>query len=212
MASTVEHATGSAHCAAAEAAPGVPWASHRKARRRAFVWAAVAGAGLLALYGLVLGVANSFEHAVSDFVRLWPWMGALTTGFAAQVGLFAYARDAARRRGEASARGVAASGGTSAAAMVACCAHHLTDVLPLVGLTGAAFFLAAYQSLFLLLGVLSNLVGIVFMLGQIRRHELRPDRRSLLTLIVSWPADRAVPYVLGGSVIAFGWALFVAVA
>lgn len=212
MASTVEHATGSAHCAAAEAAQGVPWTSHRKARRRAFAWAAVAGVGLLAVYGLVLGVANSFEHAVSEFVRLWPWMTALTAGFAGQLGLFAYARTAARQRGETSARGVAASGGTSAAAMVACCAHHLTDVLPLVGLTGAAFFLAAYQSLFLLLGVLSNLVGIVFMLGQIRRHELRPDQPSLLTLSVSWPADRAVPYVLGGSVVVFGWALLVAVA
>lgn len=199
------------HCAAAEDAAGVPWGTHRQLRRRGIAWG-VAGAGLLlAFYALVLGLANSFEHALTEFGRLWPWMGALTVGFAAQVGLFAYARGAARSRGEASARGMAASGGTSAASMVACCAHHLTDVLPLVGLTGAAFFLAAYQSLFLLLGVLANVVGVVFMLGQIRRHRLRPERRSLLALSVGWPADRAVPYVLGISLAVFGVAVALAV-
>lgn len=82
--------------------------------------------------------------------------------------------------------------------MIACCAHHLTDVLPVVGLAGAAMFLAAYQSLFLLLGVLSNLVGTVYLLGLIRRHGLFPRDASLLSRSVRWPVDRALPYVLGG--------------
>lgn len=200
-----------AHCAAAETAAGIPWETHRKLRGGAFLWGIVAAGALISFYALVLGLANSFAHALDDFVRLWPWMGALTAGFAVQVGLFAYARRAVRDRGDASARGMAASGGTSAASMVACCAHHLTDVLPLIGLTGAAFFLASYQSLFLLLGVLANLVGVVYMLGQIRRHGLIPERRSLLTLSASWPADRAVPYVLGLSLLAFGWAVMLTV-
>jgi presenilin-like A22 family membrane protease len=95
--------------------------------------------------------------------------------------------------------------------MVACCAHHLTDVLPLVGLAGAAFFLAAYQWLFLLLGVLSNLVGLVFMLGQLRKHRLHPARPSLLSLTLAWPADRAVPYVLAASAAVFGIAAALAI-
>jgi hypothetical protein len=44
--------------------------------------------------------------------------------------------------------------------MVACCAHHATDVLPLVGLSAAATFLAEYLILFMLVGLTMNLVGI----------------------------------------------------
>lgn len=40
------------------------------------------------------------------------------------------------------AAGVAASTATSGVAMLACCAHHLAEVLPVVGLSGAALFLA----------------------------------------------------------------------
>lgn len=200
-----------AHCAAAQDAAGVPWETHRRLRGVAFLWGVGAAAALMGFYALVLGLANSFAHAVDDFVRLWPWMTALTAGFAVQVGLFTYARKAARDRGTAAARGMAASGGTSAASMVACCAHHLTDVLPLIGLTGAAFFLASYQSLFLFLGVLANLVGVVFMLGEIRRHGFVPERRSLLTVSASWPADRAVPYALGIAVVAFAFAVVLTV-
>lgn len=192
------------------AADGLPWAAHRAVRGRAAAWGLAAGGTLLLVYVLILGWANSLRHALDEFVRLWPWMTVLTIGFAAQVGLFAYARRAARENGSGGVRGVAASGGTSVASMVACCAHHLTDILPFVGLAGAAFFLASYQWLFLLLGVLSNGVGVVFMLGQLRKHGLHPTRRSLLALSVGWPADRALPYVLAGSVAIFGLATGIA--
>jgi hypothetical protein len=56
-----------------------------------------------------------------------------------------------------------ASGGMSAAAMVACCAHHATDVLPLVGLTAAAAFLAEYRIPFMLVGLGTTISGIVVM-------------------------------------------------
>ncbi len=185
--------------------------THATARRAGFVWAAAAALGLLSVYVLVLGLANSLQHVVDEFLRLWPWMSALTVGFATQVGLFGYAR-AAMRGGRAAGSGaVAATGGTSTLSMVACCAHHLTDVLPLMGLAGAAFFLAAYQQLFLLLGVLSNLVGLVYVMGVIRRHRLYPPPPSLLSLGVRWPVDRALPYVLAGSVLVFAVATVLAV-
>ena len=56
--------------------------------------------------------------------------------------------------------------------MVACCAHHLTDLLPFLGLAGLAIFLADYQLLFIIVGVLSNIVGITIMLENIQRHNL----------------------------------------
>lgn len=194
------------HCTTASAASGrIEWALHRAIRRRALWWACAGGAALVAVYLGVLALANSLEHALTEFLRLWYWMTPIILGFAAQIGLFAYARGASGAHA-GHGRGVAASGGASTVSMVACCAHHLTDVLPLVGLAGAAFFLSAYQSLFLLLGVLSNLVGLVYLLGILRRHRLFPAQRSLLARLVEWPVERAlVPTAMGAA------ALFAAV-
>jgi len=49
--------------------------------------------------------------------------------------------------------------------MVACCSHFLLNVIPIVGLSGIALFLASYQKEFLSIGILSNIVGIGIMLN-----------------------------------------------
>ncbi|HUE99094.1 MAG TPA: hypothetical protein VMN99_07550, partial [Anaerolineales bacterium] len=69
-----------------------------------------------------------------------------------------------------------ASGGTSATAMVACCIHHVTDVLPILGLSAAASFLTRYQRPFMLVGLAMNLIGIGVMLFVLyrERQKLKP--------------------------------------
>ncbi len=58
--------------------------------------------------------------------------------------------------------------GTSTAvsgmAMVACCAHHAVDLLPILGLSAAALFLSEYQEQLLIFGVIANLIGVGMML------------------------------------------------
>jgi YHS domain-containing protein len=164
---------------------------HNELRNGAILWGLSGGVALVAVYFLILVFANSTEHALSELRRLWYWMIPLISGFAVQLALFAYARGATRSGTTASSSGVIATGGVSTLSMVACCAHHLTDVLPLIGLAGAALFLADYQTLFLLLGFLSNIVGIVYMLGTLRRHGLYPETRGLLALFMRWPVERA---------------------
>jgi len=188
---------------AARARGKIGWEDHRRLRRLGARWGLVAAALLVLVYLGVLALANSLEHAVDEFLRLWPWMTALILGFSLQVGLFAYARAATRGAHRARAGGVAASGGTSTVSMIACCAHHLTDVLPAIGLAGASVFLATYQSLFLLLGVLSNAVGLTYVLGLFRKHGLFPDRPSVLSATAGWPLDHALPVVLGLCTIIF---------
>jgi hypothetical protein len=207
------------HCAAVESgSPNqqrggrIDWALHRVLRRRAGLWSIAAAAGLVLIYVGVLALANSLEHAFGEFTRLWYWMVPLVLGFAAQVGLFAYARAATQGEGTVHARGVAASGGTSTLSMVACCAHHLADVLPLIGLAGAATILAQYQNLFLLLGVLSNIVGLVYVLGLLHKHGLYPKRTSLLSLCARWPLHRALPLVAIVCGLVLGTAVIAAVA
>ena len=104
----------------------------------------------------------------------------------------------------ASKKGITATGGVSTAAMAACCAHHLSDVLPIVGLTGAALFFSEYQKIFLLLGVLSNGVGITLMLHMMQRLGLMETGHPLLERIFRWNMGKIFRWNLGLSLGLFG--------
>lgn len=179
----------------------VEWSRHMVLRQRGLWLATFAGAALAAVYVGVLALANSLAHVGSELTRLWPWLSVLVVGFAAQMGLFSYVRGAVKEHDMPSA-GVVGSSVTSTASMLACCAHHLTDVLPLVGLTSAALFLANYQRVFLVLGVGSNLLALTYLLAHMKKHRLFPERRSLLGEAVGLPWERAMPVI---AILALGW-------
>jgi len=71
------------------------------------------------------------------------------------------------------------NGGTSVTAMVACCLHHVTDVLPILGLSAAATFLTRYQRPFMLVSLGLNLIGIIVMLVILyrERQKLQPIQK-----------------------------------
>lgn len=186
----------------------VAWDVHRRTRVHALVWGVMSGALLVLVYIAVLALANSLEHATGEFLRLWYWMVPIIVGFSVQVGLFAYGHRASRSKADSHAGGVLASGSASTLSMVACCAHHLTDVLPLIGLSGAAFFLGTYQHLFLLLGLLSNIVGLVYVLSTLSKSGLYPDRSCLLASIFRLPVERAFPFVLAAAIAVFSISVF----
>jgi hypothetical protein len=119
-------------------APGVPDAwPYSSARRAGLRWGIRAALLLAGLYGVTLSLLNGADYAWHTFLALWYWMVPLVAGFSLQVALFGYSRSLARAGVSPHAKGVVVSGSTSALSMVACCTHHLTDVLPLVGLAGA---------------------------------------------------------------------------
>lgn len=132
-----------------------------------------AGLILLAFYFGIPILSQGFEHAIDQSLEMWYWLLALVAGFGAQVGLFDFIRRNLKKRRVATAS-VATSGGVSAGSMAACCAHHLSDVLPLLGLAGLSAFMVNYQLFFIILGVMSNVVGITIMLETIQRHGLCP--------------------------------------
>jgi hypothetical protein len=125
-------------------------------------------AGLLAFYLGIITLAQSWTHAVEQLIEDRWFVGAIVAGFGTQIGLFTYLR---RLHAQAMTGGVAASTGTSTAAMLACCAHHLTDVLAVIGLSGAALFLNTYKTPLLWLGIVMNLAGIIYLLSKIRRQR-----------------------------------------
>ena len=144
------------------------------ASRNRFVWpvgVGLVGAAILAgVYFGVVSLAESPQHALELFWEDRLFVIPIILGFGTQVGLFTYLKTGMFVPISHSVSGAttAAGGGVSSVAMVACCLHHLTDVLPLLGLTAAATFLSAWKVPFLMVGLLTNLIGIGLMLVEIR--------------------------------------------
>jgi hypothetical protein len=127
----------------------------------------VVGASLLTgLYFAIVSLAESPSHAVQLFWEDRAIVLPIILGFGVQVALYTVLKKRlfvpVAHPGPSGAL-TGASGGMSAAAMVACCAHHVTDVLPLVGLTAAATLLAEYRIPFMLVGLGTTIAGIAVM-------------------------------------------------
>lgn len=144
----------------------------RRQLRRPIVMAFAGSLIMLLVYVGILTVAESFDHAISQSMEYWYWITPLVVGFGVQVGLYSYIRGAFRTRIGSTTGAMATAGGISTTSMIACCVHHLTDVLPILGLSVAAVFLTEYQPVFMALGVLSNFVGITVMLTVMQQHNL----------------------------------------
>ncbi|MFQ6616759.1 MAG: hypothetical protein ACE5HZ_08380 [Fidelibacterota bacterium] len=164
----------------------------RKARKKSIIWGAVGGVLLVGIFFTIVSLANSFGHAIDEFTQLWYWISPLTVGFGIQVGLYAHVRQTIELKKQAAGAtpAVVTAGGVSTVSMVACCAHHLTDFLPLLGLSAAAAFLSAYQVMFIILGIIANLLGITFMLSIISKHRLYFDANRWLARLAGYNFDR----------------------
>ena len=126
------------------------------------VYGMAAAAGLLGLYFLILTLASGWDLTVSQFFEFWYFVVSLAVGFGIQVGFYSYLRRAVRRM-DMSGKVVAVSGTTSTAAMISCCAHYLTNILPVVGAAGAIALVAQYQVELFWFGLACNFAGIAYM-------------------------------------------------
>lgn len=140
--------------------------------RRVALSIALGLVGALALVGLYLGIVTWAQGADHALELLWSdrlFVGLISAGFGTQVGLFTYLKLLQRAMARESVALAGAGTATSSISMVACCAHHLADVLPILGLSGLAVFLVDFRTPLMLLGIATNLVGIAVMLRQLVR-------------------------------------------
>ena len=140
--------------------------------KRPALAAAFGALGALALVGLYLGIvtwAQGSEHALD---LLWSdrfFVSAIALGFGTQVGLFSYVRMLQHAMARSSVALAGAGTATSSVSMIACCAHHLADVLPVVGLSGAAVLLVELRTPLMLIGIATNIVGVAVMTRELVR-------------------------------------------
>ena len=121
----------------------------------------VAAALMLAVYFIVLTLVSGWGFARTQFASYWYFVSALTIGFGIQIGLYSHLRRVTRHA-DASGKVVTVAGATSTGAMISCCTHYLTNVLPVLGATGLVALVAQYQTELFWVGILFNLAGMFY--------------------------------------------------
>ncbi|TDA68757.1 MAG: hypothetical protein D9V47_08220 [Clostridia bacterium] len=120
--------------------------------------------------------SRSWEHSLELLIQDRYYVTAIAAGFGLQLGLFSYVRQLRQVVRTRAAGAVAASGtGTSTVSMVACCLHHLADILPVIGASGAAIFLEQYRYPVMGMGIAVNILGIGLMVRLIAQNGLWPS-------------------------------------
>ena len=147
------------------------------------------GSSLIAgVYFGILTWAQGWDYAASQFLLNRWYVVPIWVGFGIQAALYSILRFRlfipTTTTGHTGAMTpltgvIGTSGGTSVTAMVACCLHHVTDVLPILGLSAAATFLTRYQRPFMLIGLGTEIIGIILMLVVLyrERQKLNPIQK-----------------------------------
>ncbi len=152
---------------------------------------------LLAFYILVNYAAAGYEGVIWNLRGYWMYVFPISAGFGLQIALYTHIKSYRE-----SCKSIA-TGGISAGSMVACCLHHVTDAVPLLGV-GISYFLTLYTEFFLLIGVLSSVVGVVWMLSTIQKNALFEDS-SFLAKIMFVDYEKLKIVVLIFSVLIAAW-------
>ena len=136
---------------------------------RSFAVGALAAAMMGLFYVVVVrGASGSWNHLGNQARQDWAYLTVILAGFGTQVALVAELRRRHRLEGAMTAAG-GAGAGASTAGMVACCAHHLADLVPFIGATGAATFFIDYRVPFMLVGIGVNALGVSIAVRRLQR-------------------------------------------
>ena len=135
---------------------------------------AVASGALALFYALVVGGASrSIDHLATQARTDWYLLLPIIAGFGVQVALLVELRQRHRAHAHAMAAG-GAGAGASTAGMIACCAHHIADLVPFLGATGAAAFLTDWRVPFMVVGIGVNAVAIAVAARRLRQIPIGP--------------------------------------
>ncbi len=127
---------------------------------------------LLSIYFLILTLVSGWQFAWAQFTQFWYFIISLALGFGIQFSLYSYLKGIVRAKASAG-QALVTTGATSATAMISCCAHYLTNILPILGVTGIITFIGQYQVQFFWIGLFFNFLGIFYIGNKVLKVSMR---------------------------------------
>lgn len=156
------------HGAAPEMACHNTPASGLRVSARSVGHGTMAAAAMALFYVVVVRAASgSWSHLADQARQDWYYLAAIVLGFGTQVALVSELRHRHRFGRHAAVAG-GAGAGASTAGMIACCAHHLAELFPIIGAASAAGFVTDYRIPFMLVGIAINVVAVIFAARRLR--------------------------------------------
>lgn len=137
---------------------------------KSIVYGILASTILLGVYFAILTFVSGWVFAQEQFASYWYFVLSLTVGFGIQITLYQYIKSLVHS-GQGMGKVVGVSGTTSGVAMVSCCAHYLVNLIPVLGVTGLVTFVAQYQVKLFWVGILSNIIGIIYMVSKVIKFK-----------------------------------------
>ena len=126
--------------------------------RHSLHWGVTASGALTGFYVGVVAASGGWEHLRDQARTDWWLLTPIILAFGTQVALSVELRR--RHHAQHLAATTGAGTGASAVGMVACCAHHLVDLLPLLGAAGIAGFLFDWRIPLMIAGLAINLAAV----------------------------------------------------
>lgn len=126
--------------------------------RHSLRWGVTASGALAGFYITVVALSGGWEHLIDQARIDWWLLTPIILAFGTQIALSVELRH--RHHAEHLAATSGTGTGAATVGMLACCAHHLVDLVPLLGAAGIAGSLFDWRIPLMVAGLGINLVGV----------------------------------------------------
>lgn len=129
-----------------------------------FIFGGVTGL-LVVLFNISIAslAEGSFEKGYDVFLANGIFVYLIPLAVGVQMGLFRYHRNMINGNVSGSEKVGMAGSATSSLAMLACCLHHVSDLLPAMSfILATSSFLTEYKDTIIIIGLLANLAGSAY--------------------------------------------------
>ncbi len=129
-----------------------------------FIFGAIVGMLVILLNISIASLAEgSFGKGYQVFLTNGVFVYLIPLAVGVQMGLFRYHRNITTGNVSGSETMGMAGSTTSSLAMIACCLHHVSDLLPAVSfILATSSFLTEYKDTIIIIGLLANLAGSAY--------------------------------------------------
>ncbi len=124
---------------------------------------------MIAFYFGVISLFESFDYAIRKFKTSGVLIVLLSLGFAYQIFLHVYMNQVLKRKSNKIV--TATSGVASGTAMVFCCLHHVTDLIPIAGISLFGVLSPSFESVWMTVGLSINVIAIHFLFSHMKKHQ-----------------------------------------